>query len=291
MTIASDNVTTLSSRLLQSPFPISTALRHALQLANFLRQAHETGQFFGALDPSQIVLLSGKVEIILAETTESAYTAPEVQAGGKPDQRSDIFAFGCVFYEMLTGDRPFSGNAAAAAVPEMLNNGRNAVAAQDYPALLRVLMQCIETNPNRRWQGMQKVFMELTLVNMAARRVDPAVLSRSNVETEMRETVARMERHLNTRIDLCDQSLGELQKDGVDTRDRVRELNNTSARLEATLAGEFAAIQQKVSSQGQSIETLHATIEQTDNLLERVVESLDALQNFVLDKSAEEAGR
>src|SRR5262249_31410327 len=102
-----DSGTTLSQRLLATPFSLHTTLRPALQLATFLRRAHETGHFFGALDPAQILVLPGRVEVLVADSHESVYVAPEIRAGQRADERSDIFAFGCVLYEMVTGQKPF----------------------------------------------------------------------------------------------------------------------------------------------------------------------------------------
>src|SRR4249920_3539921 len=135
---------TLADRIARGPIPVDEALPIARQMAEALEAAHEQGIIHRDLKPSNIKLRSdGSVKVLdfgLAKALDStptpidsthsptitspammtgvgmilgtaAYMSPEQARGKAVDKRSDIWAFGCVFYEMLTGRRPFDGEA------------------------------------------------------------------------------------------------------------------------------------------------------------------------------------
>src|SRR5579862_8644254 len=125
------------------PLPLAQALRFATEIAAALEAAHAKGITHRDLKPANILVTASGVKLLdfgLAKIAQpkdpgdatlsineadgetmagtilgtAAYMSPE-QAEGRPaDARSDIFSFGAVFYEMLAGRRPFSGNSAAA---------------------------------------------------------------------------------------------------------------------------------------------------------------------------------
>ncbi len=142
---------TLAERLEQGKLPLSEALNIALQIAEALRAAHKKGIIHRDLKPANIKITSdGQVKVLdfglakqlhgerqptdaqAATQVQSvtmtgmivgtpAYMSPEQATGEAADARSDIFSFGAVLYEMLTGRRAFSGNTLAAVLQAVLN--------------------------------------------------------------------------------------------------------------------------------------------------------------------------
>ncbi len=144
----------LAMRLSRGPIPVDEALAFARQIADALETAHENGVIHRDLKPANVrVMPDGTVKVLdfgLAKAVESAamsasgpsalsptvttagsvmglivgtaaYMSPE-QARGKPvDRRTDIWAFGCVLYEMLTGRRPFEGETVSDSIGKILH--------------------------------------------------------------------------------------------------------------------------------------------------------------------------
>jgi len=130
---------TLADRIARGPIPVEEALTVAKQICEALEAAHERGVIHRDLKPANVKITSeGKVKVLdfgLAKAIESnapnptvsqsptlvtgsmagmimgtaAYMSPEQARGRTADQRSDIFAFGCVLYEMLAGRQAFQG--------------------------------------------------------------------------------------------------------------------------------------------------------------------------------------
>ena len=172
---------TLADRIAR-PIPVDEALPIAKQIAEALEAAHEAGVIHRDLKPANIkVKEDGTVKVLdfgLAKALDTnpqgdpsqsstltaaatqmgvimgtaAYMSPE-QAGGKAvDKRSDIWAFGVVVYEMLTGQRSFSGETVTHVLAAVLRGEPdwNALPA-DMPASIRsLLLRCLERSPRRR---------------------------------------------------------------------------------------------------------------------------------------------
>ena len=173
----------------------SEALRIASQIAAGLGAAHRQGIVHRDLKPGNIMVSdSGSVKILdfglakLVALTQDAggetrtvaaselqtnrgtilgtfsYMSPE-QAEGKPiDARSDIFSFGCVLYEMLTGERAFKGNTPVSTLAAILNQEPKPAAqlAPDLPVGVgRILARCLRKSPAERFQNAQDLHMLL----------------------------------------------------------------------------------------------------------------------------------
>ena len=186
---------TLAERITQGPIPVDEALPIAKQIAEALEAAHEQGIIHRDLKPANIKLTpKGRVKVLdfgLArsqgrqigsddETQVSAltqamtapgtvvgtpaYMSPEQVRGQPLDRRTDVWAFGCVLYELLTAERAFRG----ATVPDTLATVlQRQPAWRDMPETVprqvtNLLRKCLEKIPADRWTGFAEVFEELT---------------------------------------------------------------------------------------------------------------------------------
>jgi len=172
---------TLADRLRRGALPVREALEVARELSGALEAAHERGIVHRDLKPANVKITpSGRIKLLdfgLAkervgsdpdarsdartaadETTDglvlgtSGYMSPE-QARGKPvDKRTDIWAFGCVLYEMLTGTRAFAGETPSDTIAAVLERQPDWTALPGTtPAGVRRLVQrCLEKDPDRR---------------------------------------------------------------------------------------------------------------------------------------------
>lgn len=143
-------------------------LLYALQAAEAVRRIHDAGHVHGAISPAAIVVVGSAVQLLAAAPCDAVtpYTAPEVLQGRAADVRSDIFAFGAVLYELLTGRHPFEGadsESLAAAIATSVPPP-SGLARADY-----LIAKCLAKDPCTRWQRMRLVVTELRLLIVAER--------------------------------------------------------------------------------------------------------------------------
>ncbi len=160
---------TLADRIAQGPLPLDEALPIAREIAEALEAAHEQRIIHRDLKPANIKLRpDGLVKVLdfgLAEAFDpgggaesdgfagtAAYMSPEQARGKSIDKRCDIWAFGCVLYEMLTGRRPFEGQD----VPDVLARvveqepDFHALPAATPTPIRRLLQRCLEKDRRKR---------------------------------------------------------------------------------------------------------------------------------------------
>src|ERR1039457_4642327 len=136
---------TLAQRLGEGRLPVADALRYAMQLADSLRKLHDTGKAHGDVTPSNLALAAGGLELLPAREglagSITPYSAPEVVQGRPADARSDIFSFGAVLFEMLTGRRAFAGDTRTTLAANLT---KTPTPASGSPAVDRLVGPCLD---------------------------------------------------------------------------------------------------------------------------------------------------
>ncbi len=201
---------TLAARLARGALPVEEALRHSIHMADALSQAHRKGVFHRDLKPGNIMLTPSGAKLLdfglaklgaggrgpgVGETTLDAdltkegtilgtlqYMAPEQLEGKDADARTDIFAFGAVPYEMVTGRKAFEGRSQASLIAAILDTDPPPVSQLQplSPAGLdRVVKRCLAKDRERRWQSAQDLEIELQWIadNPEPAAAPPAVTS------------------------------------------------------------------------------------------------------------------
>ena len=214
---------TLALRMTERKIPVSEALHYAMSLAEALRKLHDAGKAHGAVAPSSIVLSGTAVELIpslgpLAAVTP--YTAPEVLQGETADSRSDIFSFGAIVFEMLTGRRAFDGENQAELKLALCNA---APPPSGSPSVDRLVTACVAKAPSARWQRMQKIILELKLLTVAARRADTPPPARGAAESALRAEIQQLEARLSVRLANYEKNIAVMQKTAAESVENFKE--------------------------------------------------------------------
>src|ERR1019366_6394921 len=164
----------LSARLGRGPLPADVAVRYAIEIGAALHRIHSRGLVHGELSPFCIALAAGGARILEATASPAdcaAYRAPEQICGDEPDERSDIFAFGALVYEITSGKRAFPDVGAELdrrilTEPPAPLLAKSAISA----ALEGVVAGCLEKDPAHRRQRVQNAVIELKLAGRALPR-------------------------------------------------------------------------------------------------------------------------
>lgn len=187
---------TLAQRLDRGPLPLAQALTIGVEIAAALTRAHQFGIIHRDLKPGNVMLTKDGAKLLdfgLAKSgikpgagnlaTELAvaspagpvtakgtilgtvqYMSPEQIQGQDADARSDIFSFGCVLYEMVTGTRAFAGKSSVSVMAAILEHDpapMAAIATMTPAELDRVVRTCLAKDPDARWQCMHDLEREL----------------------------------------------------------------------------------------------------------------------------------
>jgi serine/threonine protein kinase len=184
---------TLAARLRKGRMPLAQALRTAVEIAEALAAAHAQGIVHRDLKPSNVMLTAGGAKLLdfgLARLRAPAvsglppasralpssqtaqgliagtlpYMAPEQLEGNEVDARADLFAFGAVLYEMITGRKAFEGTSQVSVISAILSSQPPAVAVLQPltpPALDQVIHNCLAKDRNDRWASAHDVQLQL----------------------------------------------------------------------------------------------------------------------------------
>ena len=206
----------LARRLRRGPLPIADALRIAIEIADGLHHAHRNDIVHRDLKPANVMLTKSGAKILdfgiarptatphaadastSTATTQAGailgtpgYMAPEQVRGLQVDQRTDVFAFGALLFEMIAGRQLFGGKTAAEAIAAVLSHPvapLSTVQPSAPPPLDHVVANCLKQEPDERWQSIFDVATELRWIaqlpsaggdaapNVATRRIIPLMV-------------------------------------------------------------------------------------------------------------------
>jgi Tol biopolymer transport system component len=206
---------TLAQRLAKGAMPIADVLKIGSQIADALDRAHRAGVVHRDLKPGNVMLTRTGAKLMdfgLARATGLAgpgsgssltrtaltqsptvagpltaegaivgtfqYMSPEQLEGKEADARSDIWALGCVLYEMASGHRAFEGASQASLIGAIMNAAPRPlaeVAPMSPPELDRLVRQCLTRDPDDRWQSARDLGRELAMLGSASTASGSAV--------------------------------------------------------------------------------------------------------------------
>src|SRR5215203_4128120 len=205
----------IDGKPIAGPMPVDQAVAAGIQICEALHAAHRKGIVHRDLKPANILVTKQGIKLldfglaklaasgsgVMAAPTGSAAEqatlaaltgshtvvgtpqsmAPEQIEAREVDARTDIFAFGCVLYELLTGQRPFDGQSPSSVMAAILATKPRPLEELlplTPPALERIVMRCLAKDPEDRWQSARDIASELQWVGQGGSKVGlPAMVS------------------------------------------------------------------------------------------------------------------
>ena len=191
---------TLADRLKRGPLDFTEILSIAVQVANALDHAHRQSLIHRDLKPGNVILTSGGAKLLdfglakfqvsggkvegMTDLTQTStpltgvgtiigtiqYMSPEQLEGQEADTRSDIFAFGAMLHEMITGQKAFEGKSQASLIAAIIERDPPSVSQikpLSPPGLDRLVKKCLAKDPNDRWQSARDLSDELRWISQS----------------------------------------------------------------------------------------------------------------------------
>jgi eukaryotic-like serine/threonine-protein kinase len=198
---------------IKGPMPVEQAVAYGVQICDALYAAHKKGVIHRDLKPANILVTKQGIKLLdfglaklasngaaaaagnsaVEQATVAAltgahtvvgtphYMAPEQIEGKEVDARTDIFAFGCVMYELLTGHRAFDGQTSSSVMAAVLATNPEPIeklVPLTPPALDRIVTRCLAKDPEDRWQSARDVAAELAWIQQGGSQVGlPVIVS------------------------------------------------------------------------------------------------------------------
>ena len=172
---------TIRTKLESGPMTVDDAIKYCIQIGEALHEAHSKGIVHRDIKADNIIInskgqakvmdfglakLKGSLKLTRTSSTVGtlAYMAPEQIQGGEVDQRSDIFSFGVLLFEMLTRKFPFRGEHEAALVYSIVNEEPESITKylpEISPEIVHTLAKALEKDPEDRYQSIQDMVVDL----------------------------------------------------------------------------------------------------------------------------------
>ncbi len=204
---------TLAQRLNKGPLPLEDVLRFGIEIASALDKAHRAAIVHRDLKPGNIMLTKSGAKLLDFGLAKSApgqsglsmapdavtmtepltgkgtivgtfqYMAPEQLEGKDADQRTDVFAFGAVLYEMATGERAFEGSSRASLIASIMSSQPSAMSElqpMTPPALEHLVRSCLTKDPDDRIQTAHDVKLQLQWIVEGGSQLGVPAVAASN---------------------------------------------------------------------------------------------------------------
>jgi serine/threonine protein kinase len=270
----------LAKRLAHGALAPEEALSIAAALAYAIRRLHQDGVLCGCLTPDHIVIgrRGARIEPHAPQPL-TPYSAPEQILGQPADPRTDIFAFGAIFYEMLAGVQAFPTRDPGELREEILER-EPAPLAGVSGEILRIVSRCLAKKPEQRWQRMNSVLIELKLAHATARQSQQAADWKEKIGS-LHGQIAGLESKAAASRQSHDAAISELRAALRRIDEKDAEHAAQFAQVQEVLGGirhAVAGLQQGAQIHSRAIESLEAAIAQTDEVVEHIVDAFGLTQ-------------
>jgi len=272
---------------MEEALPAEEAVRYAISLAEALRRMHQEGSVCGCLDPDHVVWNKNGVKLVQNSAGPlTAYLSPEQVRGETADARSDIFAFGAILYELLSGRKAFPARDPEELKREILE--RSPAHLPGVPEEISALLnRCLQKRREERWQRIGSVLIELRLATAVTRQVQSALEWKERVAS-IRSQIAmqdgRLTAHQATQESLDSElrrSIQRLEEKSQSQEEKIALIHDTLTAIHESIA----ALRKGEQIHGKAIEGLEAAASQTDEVVEHVVEAFGMMHKSMVERS------
>lgn len=306
---------TMSGRLTAGPITTAQAIDYGLSLAKELKRRHQMGVVAGSLHPDRISLNGVSASILEnRDAGISRYSAPEQWDGRAGDTRSDVFSFGAVFYELLTGHPVVDGNSPEE-WKESLARRESGQGNGVAPEFAQLLDRCLKRRPEDRWQNVSVVVVELKLLAASTRHAKAAADWKhwvSSVEQDLGHVGGQLAAHQSAHeaalrevhrsigdvatkteehavsVAAAAQTLGTLGQTVTAATQKLGELDGSVSTAHdklTTLGDSMRDLTGKTDLHARTLESLQSAVTQTDEVIDHVVDAFDSMHRLVLDQA------